>query len=317
MTQGEKMVWKVFVTTQTQITQHFSGRVHSVHSLSMSSASILLSISERTSHPLSSFELSLAGMFIVAAVTIFVTGIHFICVFVFLFVFRQKKRKGSSVSVQWDASSWTNSQVVPPQMSLWYNLYACPEARADTDHDERFLKKFRHRFRCPYPLYVELCDLAITWKPGTTDAVGRELAPIHLMILTSLRYLGRGWTFDDCEEASAVSEDVCRVFFHEFIRFGKNVLYPKYVVAPNTQKDAAACSAEFAQAGLPSAIGSMDATHVCHERIQFRLRQLHLAQKLHTSARSYNIVTNHRRRILSTTTGHPATWNDKTLVTFN
>jgi hypothetical protein len=47
----------------------------------------------------------------------------------------------------------------------------------------------------------------------------------------------------------------------------------------------------------------MDATHVCHERIQFRLRQLHLAQKLHTSARSYNIVTNHRRRILSTKTG--------------
>jgi hypothetical protein len=53
--------------------------------------------------------------------------------------------------------------------------------------------------------------------------------PIHLMILTSLRYLGRGWTFDDCEEATAVSEDVCCVFFHEFIHFGQNFLYPKYV----------------------------------------------------------------------------------------
>jgi hypothetical protein len=41
------------------------------------------------------------------------------------------------------------------------------------------------------------------------------------MILTSLWYLGRGWTFDDCEEATAVSEDVCCVFFHEFICFGK------------------------------------------------------------------------------------------------
>jgi hypothetical protein len=95
--------------------------------------------------------------------------------------------------------------------------------------------------------------------------------PIYLMILTSLWYLGRGWTFDDCEEATAVSEDVCCVFFHEFICFGKNVLYPKYVKAPNTLEDAAACSAEFAQAGLPGAIGSMDATHVCHERMQFRL----------------------------------------------
>jgi hypothetical protein len=94
---------------------------------------------------------------------------------------------------------------------------------------------------------VELCDLAINdlhhfkrRKPGTTDAVGRESAPIHLMILTSLRYLGRGWTFDDCEEATAVSEDVCCVSFHEFIHFGQNVLYPKYVVAPNSLEDAAA-----------------------------------------------------------------------------
>jgi hypothetical protein len=235
----------------------------------------------------------------------------------------KKKQKRAEKGVCFYMDEDGVQQVVPPEMSLWYNLYACPEARAE-DHDQRFLKKFRRRFRCPYPLYLELCDLAINdpyyfrrWKPGTTDAVGRESAPIHLMILTSLRYLGRGWTFDDCEEATAVSEDVCRVFFHEFISFGKNVLYPKYVVAPNTREDAAACSAEFAQAGLPGAIGSMDATHVCHERIQFRLRQLHLAQKLHTSARSYNIVTNHQRRILSTTTGHPATWNDKTLVTFD
>jgi hypothetical protein len=212
----------------------------------------------------------------------------------------KKKQKRAEKGVCFYMDEDGVQQVVPPEMSLWYNLYACPEARADTDHDQRFLKKFWRRFRCPYPLYVELCDFAVNdphhfkcWKPGTTDAVGRESAPIHLMILTSLWYLGRGWTFDDCEEATAVSEDVCRVFFHEFIHFGQNVLYPKYVMAPNSLEDAAACSAKFAQAGLPGAIGSMDATHVCHERIQFRLRQLHLAQKLHTSARSYNIVTNH------------------------
>jgi hypothetical protein len=66
----------------------------------MSSASILLSISEWTSHPLSSFELSLAGMFIVAAVTIFITGIHFICVFVFICVLARKKNESSVLSQQ-------------------------------------------------------------------------------------------------------------------------------------------------------------------------------------------------------------------------
>jgi hypothetical protein len=72
--------------------------------------------------------------------------------------------------------------------------------------------------------------------------------------------------------------------------------------------------AEFALAGFPGCIGSMDASHVCLEHVEFRLTQPHLANKLHTTARSYNIVTNHHCRILSTTEGHPATWNDKTLV---
>jgi hypothetical protein len=76
----------------------------------MSSASILLSISEWTSHPLSSSELSLAGMFIVAAVTIFVTGIHFICVFVFICVLARKKCIFSSVSAK--KSGYTTADTV-------------------------------------------------------------------------------------------------------------------------------------------------------------------------------------------------------------
>jgi hypothetical protein len=70
-------------------------------------------------------------------------------------------------------------------------------------------------------------------------------------------------------------------------------------------------------AGFPRAIGSMDATHVTIEKVSYRLRQAHLGPKLHTTARSYNIVVNHRRRILSTTSGHPSRLNDKTLVRFD
>ena len=32
---------------------------------------------------------------------------------------------------------------------------------------------------------------------------------------------------------------------------------------------------------------------------------------------SYNITVNHQRRILATTQGHPAHWNDKTVVLFD
>ena len=69
-------------------------------------------------------------------------------------------------------------------------------------------------------------------------------------------------------------------------------------------------------AGLSGAIGSMDATHVIIENCRYGLRISHKSHKLNKAARSYNIVANHRRRILSSTRGHPCSWNDKSIVLF-
>jgi hypothetical protein len=50
--------------------------------------------------------------------------------------------------------------------------------------------------------------------------------------LRKSNYLGRGFTFDDCEECTAISEDVHRVFFHEFINVGSTTLFDRYVITP-------------------------------------------------------------------------------------
>ena len=71
-------------------------------------------------------------------------------------------------------------------------------------------------------------------------------------------------------------------------------------------------------AGFPGVVGSSDATH--HdvlESVQCKHRQSHLGFKMTHTSRTYNITVNHRRRILSTTRGHPARWNDKTLCLFD
>jgi hypothetical protein len=39
---------------------------------------------------------------------------------------------------------------------------------------------------------------------------------MELLLLGSLRYLGRGWTFDDLAESTFVRRDVHRCFFHKF-----------------------------------------------------------------------------------------------------
>jgi hypothetical protein len=149
------------------------------------------------------------------------------------------------------------------------------------------------------------------------DATGKSSYPLELLILTALRYLGRGWTFDDLSESTGISEEVIRVFLHSFIEFGSIVLFNRYVMAPQTVADAKHHSLEFEMAGLAGAIGSMDATHVVVDKVPFSHRQAHLGPKQSCTSRTYNITVNHRRRILGTTEGHPARWNDKTIVRFD
>jgi hypothetical protein len=210
-----------------------------------------------------------------------------------------------------------------PKLSFWWITYVLdpkPECRS-------WSKTFRNRFRMPYHSFIGLlhliredgnADYFRRWNLDTSSsAISRRVSPIELLLLGSLRYLGRGWTFDDLEEATHISRDVHRCFFHEFCRFGAQKLYPKYVQQPRTLLDLNACEKEYREAGFPGCIGSSDATHIPLERVSYRIRQSHLGYKMSSTARTYNLTVNHRRQILHSTTGHPGRWNDKTLVRFD
>jgi hypothetical protein len=86
------------------------------------------------------------------------------------------------------------------------------------------------------------------------------------MLLGSLRYIGRGWTFDDIEEATAISEETHRRFLHAFLSIGSTILFDKYVVTPKNDADAATHMQEMNKAGLHGAVGSTDATHIILEK---------------------------------------------------
>jgi hypothetical protein len=53
----------------------------------------------------------------------------------------------------------------------------------------------------------------------SADGTGIPSSPIELLILGLLCYLGHGWTFDNIEEATVISEEVHPVFFHIFVKF--------------------------------------------------------------------------------------------------
>jgi DDE superfamily endonuclease len=202
-------------------------------------------------------------------------------------------------------------------MSNWYRHYI---DRPQTDNP-KFQRVFRRRFRLPYDCFLELLDMVkaddrfTRWTSHA--AIVRSCAPISLLLLGTLRYLGRGWTFDDLDEATAISQDVHRVFFHRFIDFGSTNLFAQFVTAPATAEDVKANSIEYAVAGFHGAVGSTDATHIVCERLHQSIAQQHMSHKSPHPCRSYNLTCNHRRRILSTTRGFPARWNDKTIVRFD
>ena len=201
--------------------------------------------------------------------------------------------------------------------SLWYLNYL--ENPRPTD--PKWNEKFRKRFRMNHESFVELGMMAEgspkfdRWKKK--DAVGQRAAPTRLMLLGALRYLGRGWTFDDIEEATAIHEETHRQFFHVFIDWGSSVLFDEWVLPPQTAEDLQDHTAEFSMAGFNGCIGSIDTTHVSMERCSHWLWQSNKGFKLNMPSRTYNIAVNHRRKIISSTTGHPARWNDKTLQLFD
>ena len=70
-------------------------------------------------------------------------------------------------------------------------------------------------------------------------------------------------------------------------------------------------------AGFPGCIGSTDATRVLLECCMSHHSNIHKGFKLHRPSRGFNVTSNHGRKVLSSTKGFPATWNDKSIVLFD
>ena len=204
-----------------------------------------------------------------------------------------------------------------PTDTIWYLVYV----NNPPVEDKQFQDKFRNRFCLPHANFVALVEdckeqeFFSRWMGK--DAIGKSSSPIELLILGSLRYLGRGWTFDDLEEATAISREVHRCFFHQFVEFGSTVLYDRYVVFPTNYEEAKRHMIEFKLAGLNGNVGSTDGTHVTSEKCEYNLKQNHKGGKTSATTRTFNTTVNHRRRVLYSTKGGPGRWNDKTIVRFD
>jgi len=204
-------------------------------------------------------------------------------------------------------------QHLEPKKTLWYLAYAISEPECPKLRD-----KFRRRFRLPHKECTELLGrVKLDERFGRwqrSDATGTPSSPIELLLLGAMRYLGRGIMFDDLEEFTAIGEETHRQFFHVFVDFGRDVLFPMYIKMPTTAAEFETHMSEFNTGCLPGAGFSTDATNILLWRCTHNLKQAHIGFKDTHPARTYNLTCNHRHQILHTTTGNCARWNDKTLA---
>ncbi|KAL7518921.1 hypothetical protein ACHAWX_003722 [Stephanocyclus meneghinianus] len=82
-------------------------------------------------------------------------------------------------------------QAIKPTKSMWYLHYVDSPILDDSTLLPKFCKG---------------SDLFDKWQG--CDVIGSAATPTELLVLRALQYLGRGWTFDDIEETTAMSAEV-------------------------------------------------------------------------------------------------------------
>jgi len=99
-------------------------------------------------------------------------------------------------------------------------------------------KLFRLRFRVPYSTYAaivaDLRALPVGEKffSEQHDAAHNPAHPLELKVLATLRILGRAWCFDDVTEATGISIQCVREFFHKFNAYYARVRFPQLCWRP-------------------------------------------------------------------------------------
>ena len=205
--------------------------------------------------------------------------------------------------------------------SLWAQLYL------DPGHEDYLMNKdpalFRKRFRLTPQCFAEHLDLIeedhdrYFARFGQRDAAGRSGVPIGLLLLGSLRYIGRHCHFDDLQEVTKVDKETHRQFFMCLCAWGRQRLFRKFCSPPSTGDEVGKIENLYAAAGFPGCMGSFDVTHVPLQSLSVNLVNQYKNGKHEYPTKAFQVVVDHTSKVLSVCPGMPGTYNDKTIVKYD
>ena len=205
--------------------------------------------------------------------------------------------------------------------SVWAQLYLNP------GHEDYIMETkpdlFRMRFRLTPDCFQELLDLVEEDRAmhfagfGGKDAARRPGVPLALLLLGSLRYLGRHCHFDDLQEATKIDKETHRRFFICLCAWGRQRLFQKFCLPPSTDEEIDKIERLYAAAGFPGCMGSFDVTHVPLQSLSVNLVNQYKNGKHDYPTKAFEVVVDHTSRVLYVCPGMPGTYNDKTIVKYD
>ena len=221
-----------------------------------------------------------------------------------------------------DAPKPKRTRMAGPRKNYWnmgwgLMLLLLRERRRRGDPDRAGEAKFKSRCRLPYELFEEIVE-ELRGMPGyvaenAQNSASRPSIPLEHVLMSVLRVAGRGWCFDDVEEASGIGRSTISAKYHTFVAQYVQDWYQQWVSMPDTPEGIKEVTDMYEVQGVPGAVGSIDCVHRAWRRCPWNLRHLHV-DKEGFPTRAYEVVSDNRRRVRSVTPGYPGAYNDKTVV---
>ena len=225
-----------------------------------------------------------------------------------------------------DSSSRRTAYIVSKLDAPWQRMLDMNAKGGNTIDDEHSSdgKYFRRRFRMPFSLFKCLIAEMLQDKwfsgfgpqgEGRVNAIKLESnrgASLQVLVLSSLRVLGRGTGFDECYDGSGCKEECIRLFFHKFCPMLVAKLMSSVVRPPLTEEEVAEQVAIYQKLGMGGAIGSTDCTHFALGKCSDKISVLCTGKEGFPTL-AYSMTSSHSRKILHCSAGFFGSRNDKTI----
>jgi hypothetical protein len=189
-----------------------------------------------------------------------------------------------------------------------------------THHDIRTTdgRDFRKNFRIPASFF----DNMVTWFKDNGwvvkewDKFGRASVPLELKMLATFEMLGRAVPAAVPAGLIGCDAKTIKNFYHLFCRKVALHLKHLYIKFPSSVEEIRACVATYAEENLPGCMGSIDCVHVPWPKALASQRSWFVGKEGVPTV-AFQVIVNHKRKILSVSRPHPGAHNDKTIASMD